>query len=127
MASANSPAGVSYDREMLAQVQGKLINKIKLNKINVSIFLAQVYTALADNIKQEKLRIGGHFAVAYVVISKHDRDAIREVLGDDVVFVNLNMTKEDRKKRLVKRHDGDTSVADMIDVTKCHKTKFFHS
>ena len=105
LSTATSPTGVTYDKEELAQV----------------------YTALAENIKHEKLRIGGDFAVAYVVMSRHDRDAIRDVLGEDVVFINLSMNKEDRMKRLVKRHDGDASTAEMIDVTKYNKINLYES
>ena len=41
----------------------------------------------------------------------------RELLGDDLVFMNLSMGKEDKMKRLLARHGGDEQTASMFDVS----------
>ena len=41
----------------------------------------------------------------------------RELLGDNLVFMNLSMGKEDKMKRLLARHGGDEQTASMFDVS----------
>ena len=41
---------------------------------------------------------------------------IREILGPDLIFVILDMSQEDRRKRVLKRHDGSEGAADLMDV-----------
>ena len=38
-------------------------------------------------------------------------------MGDDLVFMNLSMGKEDKMKRLLARHGGDEQTASMFDVS----------
>ena len=40
----------------------------------------------------------------------------REILGPDLVFVHLKMNKEDKYKRLMHRHDGNTAFVQMMEV-----------
>ena len=40
----------------------------------------------------------------------------REILGPDLVFIILDMSQEDRRKRVLKRHDGSEGAADLMDV-----------
>ena len=42
------------------------------------------------------------------------------MLGDDLVLIHLSMKKDDKMKRLSKRHDGDDKLAQMIEVI-CHR------
>ena len=42
----------------------------------------------------------------------------REILGPDLVFVHLKMNKEDKYKRLMHRHDGNTAFVQMMEVKK---------
>ena len=44
-------------------------------------------------------------------------DCCRELLGDDLVFMNLSMGKEDKIKRLLARHGGDEHTVSMFDVS----------
>ena len=44
-------------------------------------------------------------------------ECFRELLGDDLVFMNLSMGKEDKMKRLLARHGGDEQTASMFDVS----------
>ena len=78
--------------------------------------LAAYYTALAQDIKTQKERIGGDWAVAHVVVKKEHRDAIRQVLGSQLYLVNLVMSTDDRRKRILDRHMGDEAIGDVMDV-----------
>ena len=44
-------------------------------------------------------------------------DCFRELFGDDLVFINLSMGKEDKIKRLLARYGGDEQNATMFDVS----------
>ena len=41
---------------------------------------------------------------------------VREILGNQLTFVHLEMDKEDKKKRLIGRHDGEGVFVDMLEV-----------
>ena len=56
---------------------------------------------------RQKNRLGGDFAVAFAVISRKSRDLLRTLLGPDLVFIVLNLTKECQTKRIEARHPGD--------------------
>jgi len=72
------------------------------------------FRAMAIDVKNEKKRIGGNFAIAYVVFSRELRDLIREILGPEVVFVLLRMSPEDLRKRVLARHHGEDGAADFM-------------
>ena len=59
-----------------------------------------------DHVKQQRKRLGGDWALAWAIAKREQRNLIRELLGDDVVFIVLNMTKECLMKRLHERHAG---------------------
>ena len=42
--------------------------------------------------------------------------AFREILGPDLVIINLRMSAEDRRKRVLQRHKGSEKAADMMQV-----------
>merc|ERR1711974_96619 len=47
---------------------------------------------MSREILKQKKRLGGDFAVA-AVVSRRSRDLCRSILGPDVVFIVLNLTK----------------------------------
>jgi len=65
------------------------------------------YTAMCKDIAAQRKRLGGNWIVAHAVPSRYYRDWIRAELGPDLVFVVLNMTREDQKARLAARHGED--------------------
>lgn len=73
------------------------------------------YAAMARDIKIQRERIGGDWAVAHVVLYKEWRDIMREILGPDLVFINLKMSREEKNKRLLKRHSGNEKVVEMME------------
>ena len=97
--------------------------------------LKKYYKEMGEDIKREKEKIGGSFAIAHVVLFKETRDLLRyihidsvlimrifrtvcnrDILGPDLIFVILDMSQEDRRERVLKRHDGSEEAADLMDV-----------
>ena len=66
-----------------------------------------LYKAMTDDIARQQKRLGGDFAVAHAIASRVSRDYVRKQLGDQVVFIVLNLTQECQNKRLKGRH-GDS-------------------
>ena len=66
----------------------------------------KIFTVLLPFTRQ-KNRLGGDFAVAFAVISRKSRDLLRTLLGPDLVFLVLNLTKECQTKRIEDRHPGE--------------------
>ena len=62
------------------------------------------YSALCKDIKSEKKRMGGNWVVAQAVPTKHLRKHIKKELGSDVMFILLNLSKDDQRKRIIARH-----------------------
>ena len=52
--------------------------------------------------------MGGNWSIAYAVFSRKQRDLLRELLGPDLVFIVLNMSKDCMAKRIRQRH-GDAA------------------
>ena len=71
--------------------------------------IGKYYIELCKYIKAEKKRLGGDWIVAHGVPSRTSRDFIKEQLGPNAIFVVLNMSKEDQKERLDKRHGKEQS------------------
>ena len=56
--------------------------------------LKAFYHEMALDILAQKKRIGGTWAVAMAVTNRKMRDTIREVLGNQVIFVTLTLSEE---------------------------------
>jgi len=66
---------------------------------------------MAEDIKKEKARVGGDWVVAFAMATRKDRDVFREVLGDDVIFVVLDISFDLVKERLSGRSESDEHLA----------------
>ena len=82
--------------------------------------MIEYHDELAKDVAREKKRIGGDFAVASVLISADVRAHMRKILGPQLVIVCLTMPQADKRERVLKRHDGDVTSADMMDVREHH-------
>ena len=70
-----------------------------------------LYSVMAKDVQIQMRRIGGTFAVAHAVPNKKFRDGIRNILGDQVIFVALVLSKEANSKRCEGRHSkGDKEM-----------------
>ena len=79
---------------------------------------------IASDVLKQRKRIGGDWSIAFAVFSRKQRDIIRKILGPDVIFVVLNLTKDCTKKRLAGRH-GDGDLADKMTNTLLEMHKFY--
>merc|ERR1712029_799196 len=70
---------------------------------------------MCKDITKQKERIGGDWAIAHVVFSREIRDMMREIFGPDLIFIVLTMSKEEKKKRLMNRHDGDLQFVELME------------
>merc|ERR1719189_981030 len=66
--------------------------------------------ATCEDIIRQRERLGGDWATAFAVFSRKQRDIIRNVLGNDVIFFILHLTQESNHKRLVGRHGDDMAA-----------------
>ena len=64
------------------------------------------YQIIAGNIVKQHRRVGGTFAVAYTVPLQVTRKYLRKLIGPDLTFVILNLSRDCQMDRLKKRH-GD--------------------
>ena len=71
---------------------------------------------LTDFVKQQRERLGGNMSLAWAILSRKQREKARELLGEDVVFIVLNLTRECQKKRVDKRHQGSGLNDEMMNV-----------
>ena len=77
--------------------------------------LKPMYDEMAIEIAKQRKRLGGDWAVAQAVFSRNQRTMLRRVLGPDLVFIVLNMTKECQMHRIKSRH-GDSMGGDIINI-----------
>ena len=58
---------------------------------------------MANDLLEHKKSLGGNFAVEFAVADREARDLLRSLLGPDLVFIVLNLSKdclEDRLRRI---------------------------
>ena len=66
--------------------------------------MATFFNHMGGDIMKQKKRLGGTFAVAFAVPDRRARDYVRSLLGPDLVFIVLNITRECQAERIKKRH-----------------------
>ena len=79
---------------------------------------------IANDVLKQRQRIGGDWSIAFAVFSRKQRHIIRKILGPDVIFIVLNLTKDCTKKRLAGRH-GDGDAGDKITNILLEMHKFY--
>ena len=94
------------------------------DKEEVNKVMEIVSEDMANDILKQRQRIGGDWSIAFAVFSRKQRDIIRKILGPDVIFVVLNLTKDCTKKRLAGRH-GDGDAGDKITNILLEMHKFY--
>ena len=61
------------------------------------ILIRPVLNIMGKDIARQKVRLGGDFAVAQAVVTRESREILRQLMGPDLVFIVLNLTKECHK------------------------------
>ena len=98
--------------EFLAMIEGKDYNVEAVKRF---------YSSMCKDIVAQRKRIGGDWVVAQAVPSRVLRDHIKGELGPDLIFIVLQMTKEDQVKRIEARHgEGHTGSSAVEMLTKVH-------
>ena len=69
------------------------------------------YRLMAEDIRKERRRVGGDWIVAFAMSRVTDRDIFREVLGEDLLFVVLDISLDLVKERLAGRGIGEEKMA----------------
>ena len=69
------------------------------------------YNLMSKDILKERERVGGDWIVTYAVAKRADRDVIRKVLGEDLIFVVLDISLELVIERLEGRGQGEEEIA----------------
>ena len=92
-------------KDFMAMIEGK---DFEVEKIE------EFYSAMCKDIAKERKRMGGDWVVAQAVPTKALREHIKRQLGPDLIFVVLNMTKEDQMKRILARHGEQGGVTDWL-------------
>ena len=82
---------------------------------NVEESLNPMYKHMASHVVMQRKRFGGSMAIAQAVFSRTQRDKLRKIIGPDLVFIVLNMTKECQRKRIKGRH-GDTMPDSFLEI-----------
>ena len=84
---------------------------------NMEEIMVPYLDAAAKDIVKQRKRLGGDWSIAFAVFSRGQRKFLRKLLGKDLVFIVLNMTKECQKKRLESRHgdgEGNKEFSEML-------------
>ena len=76
--------------------------------------VANFFSVMCKDILEEKKRIGGDWVVAHAVPTRALRDHIRGEIGPDLIFVVLNMGKEDHIQRIKKRQGYGENLIEMF-------------
>ena len=99
--------------ERLTALTGYLSNQDLLEKNQTTDRSGTNYfmRLMAEDIKKEKARVGGDWVVAFAMAKRSDRDIFREVLGEDVIFVVLDISFDLVKERLSGRGEGEEELA----------------
>jgi len=69
---------------------------------------------MADDITKERRRLGGDWIVAFAVPDLMSRDLLRQLLGEDLVFVVLQLSPELQKERLADRSADEGEINDLL-------------
>ena len=69
------------------------------------------YNLMSEDILKERKRVGGDWIVTYAVAKRADRDVIRKVLGEDLIFVVLDISLDLVIERLEGRGQREEEIA----------------
>ena len=114
--------GVSQERiDAMAKSNRELGNLSSGRPYSFQI-LCDAWTVMAKDIIRERKRMGGDWAIVHAVPTRALRDHLKKVLGPDLIFVVLHMTKENQDKRLKGRHGDNEDNESLNDyLTNLHK------
>ena len=72
-----------------------------------------MFDLMAKDIIHQRKRLGGNMVIAQAIYSQKQRERMRKLIGPDLVFIVLGMSKGCQKKRVIARHGEDFPEAIM--------------
>ena len=66
-----------------------------------------MFDLMAKDIIHQRKRLGGNMVIAQAINNEKQREKMRKLIGPDLVFIVLGMSKECQKKRVMARHGED--------------------
>ena len=66
-----------------------------------------MFDLMAKDIIHQRKRLGGNMVIAQAINSQKQRERMRKLIGPDLVFIVLGMSRECQKKRIMGRHGED--------------------
>jgi len=107
--------GISVDVIQIMDDSSGIVQDLMKGKFDgLEKMFASAIPAFTDYVKQQRKRLGGDMSTAWAICTRKQRELARKCLGDDVIFVVLNMTKECQNKRIEARHAGGGMNMDMM-------------
>ena len=104
--------------EAVANGVESFINSLSGKEYDLEKFCG-LYSFLCKDIEREQKRIGGDWVVAQAVPTRTLRNHIRTRLGDNLIFVVLDMSKENQLSRITTRHGNSEKVVSFL--SKCYE------
>merc|ERR1712013_110092 len=86
-------------------------DQIRKNETNNRRPTDHYYNLMAQDIKKERERVGGDWICAFAMNKRLDRDIFRKVIGEDLIFVVLDISLDLVKERLAGRGQGEEALA----------------
>merc|ERR1712013_491879 len=92
--------GLERRREICSAANAAFMEFFSGREFNIEDY-KEFYTIMCEDIMRERKRIGGDWVVAGTVLTQSMRD-------------HISMDKEEQRKRVTERHQGDEQAADMM-------------
>ena len=106
--NALSLQGMSLEQIKIIESAGKAFEAAQQGQFDgLEEKWGPMYQEMGKDIARQRKRLGGDWAIAQAVFTRAQRDALRKIIGPDLVFIVLQMTKDCQKKRLLARHGTD--------------------
>jgi len=113
-ARSDKPALIGPGMAARAVALGQFIKNIQQLDHNMTTDrtpMDNYYRLMAEDIKSERKRVGGNWIISFAIEKRLDRDIFREVIGKDLTFVVLHISKELQIERLKGRGEGEDDLA----------------
>ena len=108
--------GIPLETIKIAEVAGKAWEAAENGQLDGLLEKwGPMYEAMGKDIARQRKRLGGDWAIAQAVFTRDQREVLRKVIGPDLVFIVLQMTKDCQKKRLLARHE-DPNAEEFVKV-----------
>ena len=90
----------------VGEIFQEIQQKMEFNEEHIEK-LQPMFDLLAKDIAHQRKRLGGNMVIAQAINSQKQRERMRKLIGPDLVFIVLGMSKECQKKRVTARHGED--------------------